>query len=111
MISPGRLWWLLRRDLQRGWSATFHDYRSKPRIADWSWPFWNQTPQTVPVHVLTGEKDYQLCAWMLASWFHFTEETWRIFIHDDGTLPEAGRDLFRKLFTNARVISRDEADT
>ena len=111
MISPGRLWWLLRRDLKRGWSATFHDYRSKPRIADWSWPFWNQTPQSVPVHVLTGEKDYLLCAWMLASWFHFTEETWRVFIHDDGTLPEAARELFRKLFTNARIIPRDEADT
>jgi hypothetical protein len=111
MISPGRLWWLLRRDLTRGWSATFHDYRTKPRIADWTWPFWNQTPQTVPVHVLTGAKDYELCAWMLASWFHFTEETWRIFIHDDGTLPEAARELFRKLFGNARIIPRDEADT
>jgi hypothetical protein len=111
MISPGRLWWLLRRDLKRGWDATFHDYRTKPRIAEWSWPFWKETPQSVPVHVLTGANDWQLCAWMLASWFHFTEETWRICVHDDGTLPEEGRALFRKLFSHVRIISRDEADT
>ena len=109
MLS-GRLFWLLRRDLKRGWSAAYHDYKTKSRIAEWSWPFWKQTPQNVPVHVLTGKEDWELCAWMLASWFHFTEETWRIFIHDDGTLPEAARGLFKNLFPIARVISRDEAD-
>ena len=111
MTSPGRLWWLLRRDLKRGWDASYHDYRTKPRIAEWAWPFWKETPQTVPVHVLTGEKDWQLCCWMLASWFHFTEATWRIFIHDDGTLPEPARAIFRKLFSNIRIIPRDEADS
>lgn len=111
MMSPGRLWWLLQRDLKRGWDATYHDYKTKPRIAEWSWPFWNETPQNVPVHLLTGKNDWQLAAWMLASWFHHTEETWRIFIHEDGTLPEEGRALFRKLFPNARIISRDDADS
>src|SRR3954468_24524657 len=111
MISPGRLWWLLRRDLKRGWSASYHDYRTKPRIAEWAWPFSKETAQTVPVHVLTGEKDWELSAWMLASWFHYTEETWRVCVHDDGTLPEQGRAVLRKLIPNLRIIPRDEADT
>jgi hypothetical protein len=111
MMSPGRLWWLLRRDLKRGWDATYHDYKTKLRIEEWSWPFWKDTPQSVPVHVLTGAKDWELCAWMLASWFHFTEESWRVFIHDDGSLPEPARALFSKLFPHLQIISRDAADT
>ena len=110
MISPGRLLWLLRRDLKRGFEAARQEYKTLPRIAGWSWPFWNEAPQTVPVHVLTGEKDWLLAAWMLASWFHFTEHAWPVFIHDDGTLPEEGRQLFKKLFTSARIIGRKEAD-
>lgn len=81
-----------------------------PRIADWSWPFWNDTSQTVPVHVLTGKNDWRLAEWMLASWFHFSEHTWPIFIHDDGTLPDEACVELKKLFPNARIISRREAD-
>ena len=109
-MSPGRLWWLLRRDLKRGWKASYFDYRVRPRIGEWEWPYWHETPQTVPIHVLTGEKDWELCAWMLASWFHFTEDTWRVCIHDDGTLPSEAQARLLKLFPQARIISRDDAD-
>ena len=88
MISPGRLWRLLKRDVKRGLSASYHDYKTRPLIQKWSWPFWNDAPMSVPIHVLTGEKDWQLCAWMLASFFHYTEQTWNLVIHDDGTLTE-----------------------
>lgn len=111
MISPGRLLWLLRRDIKRGWEATYHDYRTKPLITEWSWPFWSETPQPVPVHMLTGKNDWLLAAWALASFFHFTEQTWNVVIHDDGTLPEEARATLKELFKTARIISRDEADT
>ena len=110
MTSPGRLLWLIRRDFKRGWEAAHHEYKVLPRIADWSWPFWSEKPQTVPVHLLTGKNDWRLAAWMLASWFHFSEHSWPVVVHDDGTLPDEGRQLFRKLFANARIIDRQEAD-
>ena len=110
MISPGRLWWLLRRDLKRGWDASYHEYRTLPRITDWSWPLWAEPPANVPVHLLTGANDWQLAAWMLASFFHFTETAWPVVIHDDGTLPETARIALTRLFAGARVIPRDEAD-
>jgi hypothetical protein len=111
MISPGRLLWLLRRDFDRGWDATFHHYRTLPLIGRWSWPHWNDKASTVPVHVLTGKDDWPLAAWMLASLFHFSETAWPVVIHDDGTLPEEGRTLLQRLFPNTRFISRQEADT
>jgi hypothetical protein len=110
VISPGRLWWQLRRDFKRGWEATHHHYKTLPRIAEWSWPFWNEKPKAVPVHVLTGRDDWQLAAWMLASWFHYTEHAWPVVIHDDGALPAQARDVFPRLFPSVRIIDRREAD-
>jgi hypothetical protein len=110
VISPGRLWWLLRRDVKRGWDAAYHDYKTLPRIEEWAWPFWNEPSQTIPVHVLTGRNDWRLAAWMLASWFQFSEHAWPIVIHDDGTLPDDARATLGGMFENARFISRREAD-
>jgi hypothetical protein len=110
MISPGRLFYLLRRDLRRGWDASYHAHKTLPRIDEWSWPFWSEKPQTVPVHVLTGANDWQLAAWMLASWFEFSEYAWPVVIHDDGTLPRDAQDTLGALFSNARFISRAESD-
>jgi hypothetical protein len=110
MISPGRLWWLLRRDMKRGWSASYHDYKVRPLIQHWEWPFWSEPPMPTPVHVLTGKRDWQLCAWMLASFFHYTEQTWNIVIHDDGTLTEDVRRALSALFKTARIIPRTQAD-
>jgi len=110
MITPGRLWWLLRRDLRRGWGASKHYYWTLPKIDEWKWPFWSEKPLDVPVHVLTGKDDWRLAAWMLASWFYFTEYSWPLVIHDDGTLPAEARKVFVKMFPNARIITRKEAD-
>ena len=110
MISPGRLWWILRRDFKRGWEGSRHYYKTLPQIEKWSWPFWNETPETVPVHMLTGKNDWQLAAWMLASWFTVTERAWSVVIHDDGTLPEEGRATFQSLFPTSRIITRAAAD-
>jgi hypothetical protein len=104
------MWWHLRRDLKRGWDATYHDYRTLPQIEQWYWPFWGEVPATVPIHVLTGGQDWRLAAWMLASFFHFSEMAWPVVIHDDGTLPEDARATLLSLFHGARFIRRDEAD-
>ena len=110
MISPGRLWWLISRDLRRGWDASYQDHKIRPLITHWTWPFWTEAPMPVPVHVLTGEKDWQLCAWMLASFFHCTEQNWNVVIHDDGTLTEGTRKQLGAIFKTARIIPRAQAD-
>lgn len=110
MITPGRLWWLLRRDLQRGWAASYHDYRTLPRIAGWRSPFGHEAAHPTAVHLLTGANDWRLAAWMLASWFQHSRCAWQVVIHDDGTLPVEGAATLRKLFGGARLIHRAEAD-
>jgi hypothetical protein len=109
-MTPGRLWWLFRRDLKRGFRASWNDYKTLPRIGDWSWPYWAEEPAQVPVHILTGANDWRLAAWMLASWFHFTEQAWPVIVHEDGTLPAEGRATLLRLFPDTRIIERAHAD-
>ena len=110
MITPGRIWWQISRDVKRGWDASYHDYHTLPRIDEWFWPYWGEKAAQVPVHVLTGANDWRLSAWMLASFFHFSEVAWPVVIHDDGTLPEEACTTLASLFEGARIITRKEAD-
>ena len=111
-FSPGRFWKAVRRDVKRGWSAAYHEHQTLPRIEKWQWPFWGEKPHTVPVHVLTGEADWRLAAWTLASWFCATGIGWPVVLHDDGTLSENARALLGQMFGGLlRILSRDEVDS
>jgi len=111
MSSPGIFLSFLRSDKTRGLEASRPVRAILSRIQEWSWPFNEETPKTVPVHVVAGKYGWRPAAWMLASWFESSEHSWSIVIHDDGSLPDEGRKLLKKLFPHARIVSRSEADT
>jgi hypothetical protein len=110
MRSLNRLFRQLFRDFRRGGVAAYHDYKIKPRIAEWAWPYWADAPQPVPVHIIMGEHDWQQGAWTLASFFHWTEHTWKIAIHDDGTLSDQACSDLEALFPRAHLIRRSDAN-
>lgn len=110
-MTPGRLWWLARRDWQRGWDAARHDYFSSEKILRWHNPIFREAAEPVPVHLLTGAKDWLLACWMLASWFHYTGRNWSVVLHDDGTLSEEAKSHLLRLFPGARFIASGEAES
>jgi hypothetical protein len=110
MSSAGKFLSFLRSDKTRGLEASRPVRAILRHIQEWSWPFKDEAPKPVPVHVLVGKHSWRPAAWMLASWVEFSEHSWPIVLHDDGTLPEEGPALFKKLFLQARVVSRPEAD-
>jgi len=109
-MTPGRLWYLIQRDCQRGIAATWHDRVVSRRILDWKNPFAAQPPGEIPVHVLSGKDDWLLACWMLASWFHTTERNWTVIIHDDGHIPPEAAAAFERIAPGSRRISADTAD-
>lgn len=109
-MTPGRLLWMLRRDLRRGFRASYHYYVSRERILDWRFPYWALATHPVPIHVLTGEEDWLLAIWMLSSFFLTTKQNWQVFVHDDGTLPSEVGEYFTRAFPSAKVVWREEAD-
>lgn len=110
MSSPGKFLSFFRSGEPRGLEASRPVRAILRRIQEWSWPFKDEAPKSVPVHVLAGKHSWRPAAWMLASWFEFSEHSWPIVIHDDGSLPDEGRELFKKLFLHARIVSRSDAD-
>jgi len=102
---------MVQRDFRRGWMASYHHYFTLPKIA--SLRFEKDLPQApaIPVHILTGKGDWQLAAWMLASWFHTTGMEWRIVIHEDGSLPEEARTTLLKIFPRATFIPSGLSDS
>ena len=110
-LSPRRIWNTVRRDLKRGWSAAYHDYKTLPRIDSWQWPYWGENSHTIPVHIVTGEGEWRMAAWALASWFCATDQGWPVVVHDDGTLSTEASETLRELFgVNLIIVTRAEAD-
>lgn len=110
MITPGRLLYLVRRDLSRGLSASWHYHRTTPKILDYRCPRFSREPATVPVHLLTGKDDWLMALWTLASFHYFTQRNWTVVIHDDGTLPGEAIAALQRAFPSAKIIARSEAD-
>ena len=109
-MTPGSIWYQLKRDRERGFSAMWHDRFVSRRILGWRNPYADEPLEEIPVHVLTGSDDWLLACWMLASWFHFTQRNWRVVIHDDGRLPPEARPAFVKMLPRVRGITAAEAD-
>lgn len=108
-LTPGRLWLLFRNDVERGWRAAWHDYFTTHRIRRWK-PRPDLPSMDVSVHVVTGENDYRYAAWMLASWSHFTERDWPVYIHDDGSLPPEAARFYEALLPRVTIIPRTQAN-
>ena len=110
-FSPVRIWKTVRRDMKRGWSAAYHEYKTLPKIETWHWPFWGEKPHTIPVHVLADEAGWRMAAWALASWFCASGIGWPVVLHDDGTLSDHARAVFARMFGGLlRIVPREEAD-
>jgi hypothetical protein len=109
-MTPGRLLWLIRRDLDRGLKAAWHDHVTRPRIWRWSNPHAQKPTENVPIHILCGRDQLDLCAWMLASWGSATGRNWQIVLHDDGSLPSDAETRLCQLGLSVKVIFRAEAD-
>lgn len=111
MISAGRVWWILRRDLRRGLQASWHAYQTLPKILDWRCPDFGESAEEVLLHSLVGEEQALLCGWMLASWHLVTQRNWQIVLHDDGTMqPETAEALGSVFPGRLSVVWRPDSD-
>lgn len=109
-MSPGRMWWILQRDLRRGPRAAWGYYLVRPRIWRWRNPYAGQPVGPVSIHLLCGAEHADLAAWMMASWLTATGRNWNFVVHDDGTLPAATTEHLVALGLTLRRIGRADAD-
>jgi hypothetical protein len=53
-MTPGRLWWFIRRDWKRGLPAAWNDYIVSRSILERRNPHMARSPNKVPLHFLTS---------------------------------------------------------
>ena len=73
-------------------------------------PVYGLTDSTCEIHVLTCDRDWLDLIWSLKSLFCVSEYSFRVCIHEDGTVPTEGIAALRHHFPDARLIRRSEAD-
>lgn len=69
-----------------------------------------QPVANIGVHMLVSSQTWEAGLLAAASFEHHTDRRWSFFIHEDGTIREKERRSIRKMFPDARLISRDESD-
>lgn len=103
MISPGRLYWLLKKDLKRGWKASYAEKVLAPKIWETAPAKLTHNSETA-VNILTGTDTATMTAWMLASWENATQETWPYCIHDDGSLTGEDKEKLKARFPTLNIF-------
>jgi hypothetical protein len=107
--TPGHIWWRLRRDFQRGFSATWHDYFTVDRILQARLPECVGS-EMVPLHLVTGKDYWRMGLWMLASFFYVTGQAWPVVVHDDGSCDSQALNGIARVVPSAQILRRREAD-
>jgi hypothetical protein len=110
LLRPGRAWLRLRQKYGKGLRVAWYRDVVRPRIVE-SAPVPGTSDATrVEVHVLTSAGDWLNLCWVLKSFYHFANVKWALCIHEDGSVPPDGIAALGRLFPDARLVRRAEAD-
>lgn len=63
------------------------------------------THSNLSIHMLTCHRDVLIALWSLASFYRVSKVIGNVTLHDDGTLTEKDRTLFRRLFPSIDIVS------
>jgi hypothetical protein len=109
-FRPGAWWLKFRQTYGKGLTVARYRDRVRPRILQSS-PCVGLTDSSAEVHVLTSSQDWLNLMWTLKSFYRVCGKPYRLVIHEDGSLGEEALGHIRRLFPDARLIARDNADT
>jgi hypothetical protein len=64
--------------------------------------------EKLSLHVLTHHQGLIMTLWSLAGFYDKSGITGKLFIHDDGTLTEKDKDIFKNFFPTVRIVAGEE---
>jgi hypothetical protein len=94
---------------QHGLGTAYHRDVIRPRILQTK-PISHTLDRTCEIHVFTCAGDWLNLIWALKSFYHYSQRSYALCIHDDGTLKDSDRETLRHHFPHARLIDRPSAD-
>ncbi len=109
LTSIGSLLLKVRQKYGNGLRVAYYRDQVRPRIVN-SPPVVGLDDGRCEIHVLTSQQDWLNLLWALKSFYHFSDRKYLLAIHDDGTLDDEAVAAIERLFPDARLIRRDQAD-
>jgi hypothetical protein len=64
--------------------------------------------ENLSLHILTHHQGLIMTLWSLVGFYDKSGITGKLFIHDDGTLTEKDKDIFKKFFPAVRIVAGEE---
>ncbi len=110
MSLVGHAYYRMRRYFRHGFIGSLFRERHLPQILTVP-PVRDLQDSRCEIHVLTSSEDWLCLAWTLYSFYAFSGRRYRLCIHDDGSLPDHSFPALQRLFPEARLIPRAEADS
>ncbi|MEQ1885607.1 MAG: hypothetical protein ABL967_11140 [Bryobacteraceae bacterium] len=109
-MTPGAFLLRLRQRTQGGPKTTWYREVVRARILKAA-PLLGTSDSTLcEVHLLTSKEDWLNACWAILSFYRASGVNYALTIHEDGTLPEFAHQTLSRLFPDARIIRRSEAD-
>lgn len=108
-MTPGRALYVYKRKFGHGFKTAWLRDVFRKRIL-------SSAPATYPeeagseIHVLTCQYDWLNLIWTLKSLFTLTDCRFPLVIHEDGSLNDEQVGHLRRIFPQARIVRRPEAD-
>jgi hypothetical protein len=109
-LRPGPILLRLRQKYGHGLRVAWYRDVVRPRIANAKPVTGTSDASLCEAHVLTSEGDWLNLCWVLKSFYHFADVSWALCIHEDGTVPVEGLETLHRLFPDAQIIRRAQAD-
>ncbi|MEQ1948432.1 MAG: hypothetical protein ABL995_14670 [Bryobacteraceae bacterium] len=109
-MTPGALLLRLRQRTQGGLKTSWFREVVRPRILK-ATPLTGTNDHAIcEVHLLTSKEDWLNACWAILSFYRASGANYALTIHEDGTLPPFAHGALSRLFPDARIIRRSEAD-
>ena len=105
----GRIAYLIRSRFQHGVSVAWYRDIVRKQILSTD-PVVADDSSVAEIHVMTSSSDWLNLIWTLKSFYSLSPRPYGLVIHNDGTLTDAIRQIFRHHFPACRMIDREESD-
>jgi hypothetical protein len=107
--TPGALYLKWRQTFGHGLRVAYFRDVVRRRILRSS-PVIGNLDDRCEIHVLTSHRDWLNLLWVLKSYYLQCDSSYKLTIHDDGSLDPPALEALASHFPDARIVARSEAD-
>lgn len=115
MLTPYKLLKSIYHSIKRGYAE--HEQRQVAHIKSRAHrdilltdPVDVKGSENFGLHMICCEQDFDMSLWALKTFYHFSQTRPRLYLHNDGSLSDKSKQIYREHFQGCQIIEREQAD-